>query len=142
MNLLFKWIYMFTAAVGLNLPAAVAATPRGKLLGVKRLSGKNALIIASLFLALNFDAVIQAKDNRAIPSIGGQYFESRVEIPVPAFAQDDPRWSDVRLGPSTDTLGDEGVCGDFSCNGRRILRDQNRPAAAECFSDQNGRIHQ
>jgi Peptidase_C39 like family len=26
----------------------------------------------------------------------------------PSFGQDDPRWSDVRLGPSTDTLGDEG----------------------------------
>ncbi|HYY27710.1 MAG TPA: hypothetical protein VE860_07195 [Chthoniobacterales bacterium] len=49
----------------------------------KRLSGKNALIIASLFLALNF-AFKQAKDNGAIPSIGGRYFESRVEIPVPA----------------------------------------------------------
>jgi CheY-like chemotaxis protein len=31
-----------------------------------------------------------------------------VILPVPAFAQDDPRWSDIRLGPSTDTLGDEG----------------------------------
>ena len=74
----------------------------------KRLSEKNALIIASLFLALNFNAVIQAKDKGAIPSIGGRYFEDRVEISVPAFAQDDPRWSDVRLGPSTDTLGEEG----------------------------------
>ncbi|MEA3164989.1 MAG: hypothetical protein QOE88_2807, partial [Verrucomicrobiota bacterium] len=43
-----------------------------------------------------------------IPSIGGRYFDDRVEIPVSAFTQDDPRWSDVRLGPSTDTLGDEG----------------------------------
>src|SRR5215469_8669523 len=85
----------------------------------KRLSEKNALIIAALFLAfgylfgrsgraLHFNAVIQAKDNAAIPSIGGRYFERRVEIPVPAFAQDDPRWSNVRLGPSTDTLGEEG----------------------------------
>ena len=41
----------------------------------KRLSGKNALIIASLFLALNF-AFTQAKDNGAIP-IGTEppYFE-------------------------------------------------------------------
>ena len=29
-------------------------------------------------------------------------------ILMPAFAQDDPRWGEVRLGPSTDTLGDEG----------------------------------
>ena len=102
---------------------------------------KSLLGIASLFLAFNFDAVVHAEVNGAIPSIGGRYFHGRVEIPVPAFAQDDPRWSDVRLGPSTDTLGDEGVCGDFSRDGRRILRDQNRPAAAQCFPDQNGRIH-
>jgi hypothetical protein len=69
---------------------------------------KPLLGIASLFLALNFDAVVHAEVNGAIPSIGGRYFHGRVEIPVPAFAQDDPRWSDVRLGPSTDTLGDEG----------------------------------
>ena len=69
---------------------------------------KSLLGIAGLFLALNFDAVVHAEVNGAIPSIGGRYFHGRVEIPVPAFAQDDPRWSDVRLGPSTDTLGDEG----------------------------------
>src|SRR5271156_2728095 len=64
--------------------------------------------IASLFLALNFDAVVHAEVNSAIPSIGGRYFHGRVEISVPAFAQDDPRWSDIRLGGSTDTLGDQG----------------------------------
>src|SRR5258708_14964591 len=63
--------------------------------------------IATLFLALNFDAVVLAEVNGPIPSIGGQYFDRRVEIPVPAFAQDDPRWSDARLGPSSDTLGAE-----------------------------------
>ena len=138
MNLLFKWIYMFTAAVGLNLPAAVAATPRGKLLGVKRLSGKNALIIASLFLALNFDAVIQAKDNRAIPSIGGQYFESRVEIPVPAFAQDDPRWSDVRLGPSTDTLGDEGCAVTSAAMVAAFYGNKTEPQQLNAFLTRTG----
>jgi Peptidase_C39 like family len=66
------------------------------------------LAIATLFLAFNFDAVVLAEVSGPIPSIGGQYFDRRVEISVPAFAQDDPRWSDVRLGPSTDTLGDEG----------------------------------
>lgn len=66
------------------------------------------IVIASLFLALNFAAVGHAEVNGTIPSIGGRYFHCRVEIPVPAFAQDDPRWSEVRLGPSTDTLGDEG----------------------------------
>jgi hypothetical protein len=69
---------------------------------------KPLLGFASLILALNFDAVVHAEGNGAIPSIGGRYFDRRVEIQVPAFAQDDPRWSDVRLGPSTDSLGDEG----------------------------------
>ena len=69
---------------------------------------KSLLGVASLFLALIFDGVVHAEVNAAIPSTGGQYFDSRVKIPVPVFAQDDPRWSDVRLGPSTDTLGDEG----------------------------------
>ena len=69
---------------------------------------KSLLSVVILFLALNFKGVVQAEVNSGIPSTGGQYFESRVEIPVPAFAQDDPRWSDARIGPSTDTLGDEG----------------------------------
>ena len=69
---------------------------------------RSLLGIAALFLAVNFNAVVQAEVNVAISSVGGRYFDGRVEIPVPAFGQDDPRWSDARLGPSTDTLGDEG----------------------------------
>ena len=69
---------------------------------------KSPLGLASLFLILNFGATAQGDENDYIPSIGGRYFDHRVEIPVEAFAQDDPRWSDVRLGGSTDTLGDEG----------------------------------
>ena len=86
---------------------------RGRLLGeqdeVKFVMMLRSLLgIAALFLAVNFNAVGQAEVNVAISSVGGRYFDGRVEIPVPAFGQDDPRWSDVRLGPSTDTLGDEG----------------------------------
>jgi Peptidase_C39 like family len=64
--------------------------------------------IAILLTAVNFDAVVHAEVNGTIPSSGGRYFNRRVELPVPAFAQDDPRWSSLRLGPSADTLGDEG----------------------------------
>src|ERR1700760_2633425 len=60
---------------------------------------RSLLGIAALFLAVNFNAVVQAEVNVAISSVGGRYFDGRVEIPVPAFGQDDPRWSDVRLGP-------------------------------------------
>ena len=44
----------------------------------------------------------------AIPSRGGRYFAHRVQLPVTDFAQDDPRWGQERLGPSTDTLADQG----------------------------------
>jgi hypothetical protein len=43
-----------------------------------------------------------------IASSGGRYFVQRTEIPVPAFQQDDPRWSDQLLGPGIDTIGQAG----------------------------------
>ena len=64
--------------------------------------------LAVLGLALNAAASAHAVEPGPISSTGGQFFDHRVEISVPAFAQDDPRWSDVKLGPSSDTLGDEG----------------------------------
>ncbi len=59
-------------------------------------------------LGLSLVSMVHANDNDSISSSGGKYFDHRLEIAVPAFAQDDPRWSAVRLGVSTDTLGDEG----------------------------------
>ena len=43
-----------------------------------------------------------------ISSSGGRYFVHRVEIPVPAFCQGDPRWSLQLLGPTIYTLGQQG----------------------------------
>jgi hypothetical protein len=43
-----------------------------------------------------------------ISSSGGRYFVHRIEIPVPAFSQDDPRWSLQLLGPSMETVGQVG----------------------------------
>jgi hypothetical protein len=43
-----------------------------------------------------------------ISTRGGRYFVQRVEIPVPAFQQDDPRWSLQLLGPTFDTVGQAG----------------------------------
>jgi hypothetical protein len=43
-----------------------------------------------------------------ISTSGGRYFLHRVEIPVPAFAQDDPRWSLQLLGPTIYTVGEQG----------------------------------
>jgi hypothetical protein len=52
---------------------------------------KPLLGILSLFLAFNFVACVHAEVDGAIPSVGGRYFGRRVILPVPAFAQDDPR---------------------------------------------------
>jgi len=43
-----------------------------------------------------------------ISSWGGRYFIHRTVIPVPAFQQNDPRWSLDLLGNSIDTLGQSG----------------------------------
>jgi hypothetical protein len=43
-----------------------------------------------------------------ISSSGGRYFPHRVVVPVPALAQDDPRWTFELLGPTFDTIGQTG----------------------------------
>jgi hypothetical protein len=43
-----------------------------------------------------------------ISSSGGRYFVHKVEIPVPVFTQDDPRWTFNLLGPTFDTMGQAG----------------------------------
>jgi hypothetical protein len=45
---------------------------------------------------------------RPIASSGGLYFFRRVALPVPVFAQGDPRWKDDLLGPTEATLHAEG----------------------------------
>jgi len=67
------------------------------------------VIIAGLFLALNFDAVVQAEGSGAIPSIGGRYFGRRVEIRVPAFAQEDPGGATFGLGHPRTRWATKGV---------------------------------
>lgn len=43
-----------------------------------------------------------------IAASGGLYFPERVQIDVPQFFQNDPRWAQDQLGPSTTTVGAEG----------------------------------
>jgi len=45
---------------------------------------------------------------RKIPSAGGAYFFSRLELPVVRFAQADPRWSEDPLGSTPGSMGEEG----------------------------------
>jgi len=43
-----------------------------------------------------------------LPSQGGLYWPCRQELPVPSFAQGDPRWATDLLGSTPGTLHDEG----------------------------------
>ncbi|HUB68262.1 MAG TPA: C39 family peptidase [Candidatus Methylacidiphilales bacterium] len=43
-----------------------------------------------------------------VASSGGRYFVNRVEIPVPSFEQNDPQWTFELLGPTFNTLGQQG----------------------------------
>jgi hypothetical protein len=61
-------------------------------------------VAACLYLGIN--AFFDWK--HPISSSGGRYFLHRVEIPVPAFEQDDPRWTFELLGPTIDTVGEQG----------------------------------
>ena len=44
----------------------------------------------------------------ALAPAGGLYFLRRVELPVPSFRQNDPRWGKDWLGATEDTLGSAG----------------------------------
>ncbi len=63
---------------------------------------------ASLGLTLAVATVVKWAWAGPIPSHGGLYFPKRVELPVPLFAQGDPRWKSDLLGPTEATLHAEG----------------------------------
>lgn len=44
----------------------------------------------------------------AVSSSGGRYFLQRVVISIPVFQQNDPRWADDLLGPTSDPMGRDG----------------------------------
>jgi hypothetical protein len=77
-----------------------ASSGRGRL----RLWGGGLIFALALYLGVtglwNWKHVIS--------SSGGRYFVHRVEIPVPAFSQDDPRWTFQLLGPTGYTIGQQG----------------------------------
>lgn len=45
---------------------------------------------------------------RPLPPSGGMWFAHRVELPVPSFRQNDPRWGRDPIGATRDTLGGQG----------------------------------
>jgi hypothetical protein len=94
--------------------------------------------LAALFLILISAPAVQARDDTRISSTGGQYFKDRVEIAVPSFAQDDRRWSRVRLGRSTDTLGIEGCAVTSAAMVARFYGVRTDPKRLNAFLTRTG----
>ena len=99
---------------------------------------KFALVLLSLFLVSNIGAWLLGEDNRSIPSTGGQNFDRRMELAVPAFAQDDPRWSETHLGLSSDTLGVEGCAVTSGAMLLAYYGVKTDPQALNTFLTRNG----
>jgi hypothetical protein len=73
-----------------------------------------------------------------IASSGGRYFVRRVEIPVPAFQQDDPRWSLQLLGPTFDTVGQQGCALTSAAMVLASYGIDTDPQRLNAFLDTNG----
>ncbi len=76
----------------------------------RRLAAVLALVLCILLGAGIFAGRWWGDWNRLGPiaSSGGRYFFQRVELPVPSFRQNDPRWGQDFLGPTDGTIGAEG----------------------------------
>lgn len=67
------------------------------------------LLFGTFALIIHAAGVWEAWNTKGkLPPAGGRYFFRRVELPVPLFRQNDPRWGRDRLGPTEATLGAEG----------------------------------
>jgi hypothetical protein len=84
--------------------------PQGRSWSRHRGRRRLALWLGGMAVAVVLDLGIPAFWNwkHPISSSGGRYFVQRVVIPVPIFEQGDPRWTFDLLGPTIDTLGQEG----------------------------------
>jgi hypothetical protein len=89
-------------SVASNAEQALSAVTRNvRKIGVLLLAGVGGVILI-------LSAWYYYVGTRKIPSAGGLYFFSKLILPVPRFAQDDPRWADDELGPAPSTMGEEG----------------------------------
>lgn len=66
------------------------------------------VLLAILILLCIVMALTHWFSHGLIPSRGGLYFFKQVTLPVPIFAQGDPRWKSDLLGPTEATLHAEG----------------------------------
>ncbi|HEY5791881.1 MAG TPA: cysteine peptidase family C39 domain-containing protein [Chthoniobacterales bacterium] len=65
------------------------------------------LLLAALLICAAYWAWTWTRPGPLSPS-GGLYFPARVEIPLPHFAQADPRWGGLPLGSTPSTIAGEG----------------------------------
>jgi hypothetical protein len=81
-------------------PLSVASTARRRVL---------VWVYALLFAAFVYFGINGFWNwKHTISSSGGRYFVHRIEVPVPAFQQDDARWTLQLLGPTIYTVGQQG----------------------------------
>ena len=76
--------------------------------------------------------------SRKIPSAGGLYFFSRLELPVHRFAQDDPRWSEDQLGQTGSSMGEEGCAVSCSAMVLAFYGQDVDPGRLNAFLTTNG----
>ena len=90
--------------------AALSPSYRPKRPHDHRGPGRRLVWGAGLLFAFFFYVIVNGlwSWKHEISSSGGRYFMNRVEIPVPAFQQDDPRWTFELLGPTFNTIGEQG----------------------------------
>jgi hypothetical protein len=75
---------------------------------------------------------------RKIPSSGGFYFFSRLELLVRRFAQADPRWSNDPLGSTPGTMGEEGCAVSSSAMVLAFYGQDVDPGRLNTFLTVNG----
>jgi hypothetical protein len=66
-----------------------------------------ALVVAACGMSLVCAWILWSRVG-VLPPCGGLYMPMRLKIPVPGFAQADPRWGTQLLGNTRNTLGAEG----------------------------------
>ncbi len=75
---------------------------------------------------------------RKIPAAGGVYFFAREVLPVPRFAQDDPRWADDELGPAPSTMAEEGCAVSSAAMVLAFYGQDIDPGRLNGFLSENG----
>jgi peptidase C39-like protein len=97
------------------------------------------LVLVALFIVLGVAVLCYYYGAaRKIPSAGGLYFFSRLELPVRRFAQADPRWSDDPLGTTPGTMGEEGCAVSSSAMVLAFYGQNVDPGRLNAFLTVNG----